>query len=230
MASKNKKRPERLMATAGGLRQEVERLLAKDRLKDAVKQAKICYKAESTPEHHRLLERVYFLRADELRKNAMPTAAREVAQHLLDFGITDPALVEDAAGLLMAVGMAKDALKLQGRIDTPEVRERLERQAADLAVLHPERSAEAPPEVRQGALRVREALEALEKGDEEKALAALRDVSRGSPFSDWKLFVRGLAAHSRRQDEEARANWGRLDPRRAPARIVRYLLAPNDPA
>src|SRR3954447_14870142 len=111
MASKNKK--QRQSATAGGLCQEVERLMAKDRLKDAVKQAKLCYKEESTPEHHRLLERAYLLRAEQLWKNAMPTAAQEVARHLLDFGITDPTLVEDAARLLMAVGMAKDALKLQ---------------------------------------------------------------------------------------------------------------------
>src|SRR3954464_5588519 len=131
MASKNKK--QRQSATAGGLCQEVERLMAKDRLKDAVKQAKLCYKEEGTPENHRLLERAYFLRADQLRKAAMPTAAQEVAQHLLDFGITDAALVEDAAGLLMALGMAKDALRLQAKIDSPEVRERLERQAADQA-------------------------------------------------------------------------------------------------
>ena len=123
MASKNKKRPDRAQATAGlSLRQEVERLLAKDRLKDAVKQAKLCYKEDDAPENHRLLERAYFLRADQLRKNAMPAAAQEVAQHLLDFGITDAALVEDAAGLLMALGMAKDALGLQAKIGSPEAR------------------------------------------------------------------------------------------------------------
>ena len=45
----------------------------------------------------------------------------------------------------------------------------------------------------------------------------------GPPFADWKLFVRGLAAHSRREFVEARANWDRLDPDRAAARIARGL-------
>src|SRR5689334_14172928 len=184
MASKNKKRPDRQKATpggGGGLRQEVERLVAKDRLKDAVKEAKLCYKAEATPENHRLLERVYFLRADQLRKNAMPSAAREVAQHLMDFGITDPTLLEGAAGLLVAVGMASEALQLQGRIDDPEARDRLSRRAADEAVLHPDRAAEVSPELRQGASVVRAALEAVAAGDEEEASALLRDVPRSSP-------------------------------------------------
>src|SRR5512144_1448818 len=136
MASKNRRRQDVL--PSGGLRHEVERLIAKDRLKDAVKQAKLCYREESTPEHHRLLERAYLLRADQLRRNAMPTAAQEVAQHLLDFGITAPALVEEAARLFLALGLLQGALALQGRLDSPEARERLALQAADLAVLHPE--------------------------------------------------------------------------------------------
>src|SRR5512135_3191755 len=225
MASKNKRRQDVL--PNGGLRHEVERLIAKDRLKDAVKQAKLCYREESTPEHHRLLERAYLLRADQLRRNAMPAAAQEVARHLLDFGITDPALVEEAARLLVALGMSRAALVLQGRLDSAESRERLALLAADLAVLHPERALEPPPEIRQGAQPVRAALEALQAGDESKALDALRDVARSSPFGDWKLFVRGLAAYSRRAAEEVRANWDRLDPRRAASRIARSLLALN---
>ena len=47
------------------------------------------------------------LRADQLRRGGMPAAAQEVAQHLLDFGVTDPALVEPAAELLMSLGMSR---------------------------------------------------------------------------------------------------------------------------
>ncbi|MBV8315628.1 MAG: hypothetical protein JOZ53_11880, partial [Planctomycetaceae bacterium] len=82
-------------ASDQAFRQEAERLIAKGRLKDAVKQAKLCFRQESTPENHRLLERAYFLRAQQLHRDAMPTSAVEVAQHLIDFGITDPALIED---------------------------------------------------------------------------------------------------------------------------------------
>ena len=224
MASKNKKAG-RGGAPAIGGREQVELLIAKLRLKDAVHEAKLCYKLESTPEHHRLLERAYLLRADQLRRNAMPAAAQEVAQHLIDFGVTDPALIEETARLLISLGMSRSALKLQGRLDSPEEREKLARQEGDVAVLHPERAAEAPAEIHEGAAKVRAALEALQAGDEVQALAALRDVSRSSPFSDWRLFVRGLAAFSRSAAGEARANWDRLDPGRAAARIARSLTA-----
>ena len=49
------------------LRIELDRLIQKERFKDAVKQAKLYYKQESTPENHQLLERVYFLRGAAAR-------------------------------------------------------------------------------------------------------------------------------------------------------------------
>jgi tetratricopeptide (TPR) repeat protein len=224
MAAKQKKRGRGAAPSTGGS-QEVERLIAKLQLKDAVHAAKLCYKDESTPEHHRLLERAYLLRCDQLRRGGMPAAAQEVAQHLLDFGVTDPALVEQAAALLMALGMTRAALTIQGRLDSPEAREALNRQEADLAVVHPERAAQVPPEVRAGAELVRGALAALHSGDDVSAIDALRDVARSSPWSDWKLFVRGLAAFSRNEADAVRANWDRLDPKRAAARIARGLTA-----
>ena len=225
MAAKSKHQAGKGQAAPGTpLREEVDRLIVKGRLKDAVKQAKLCFRQESTPEHHRLLERAYFLRAQQLQQGGMPTAAQEVALHLLEFGITDPTLTEPAAALLMAVGLAASALELQGRLDDPEARDRLQRQAADQAVLHPERAAATPPEVRAGAMRVRAALGALEAGDGAKAMAELGDVARNSPFADWKLFARGLAAYRGRDDAAARANWGRLDPARMPDRIAKALL------
>src|SRR4051812_47287581 len=92
--------------------QEVAHLIQKGRLKDAVKQAKICYRDESTPENHRLLERAYFLRAEQLHRDAMPTSAAEVAQHLLEFGVTDPDLPAKLAPLLLAVGLSSAALAM----------------------------------------------------------------------------------------------------------------------
>lgn len=227
MASKKKKKINHhriSKSIAQNYREQAEALIEKERYKEAVKQAKLCYREEGTPEHHRLLERAYFLRAKQLREGGMTTAAREVAHHLIEFGITDLELTEPSAELLMALGMSDPALELQGRLETSgEGRESLIRQAADQAVLDPNRAPSAMPEVREGAARVRTALEALEAGDEARAMAELRDVSRGSPFSDWKLFARGLAAFHRRETDEAMANWSRLDADRAPSRIARSL-------
>jgi hypothetical protein len=224
MGSKHKSRPGASPAAGQSPRFEVDRLIAKGWYKDAVKQAKICHRDHPNPEHHRLLEQAYLLRAQELLDGGMPTAAQEVASHLLDFGITDPSLNEPAASLLIAVGLDRQALALQGKLETPEAIDRLNRKAADQAVLHPERKSESSPEILDGARRIRLALEALEAGDEPKALENLRDLSRTSPFADWRLFVRGLAAFRRGDDSDARANWERLDPARSAVRIARPLI------
>jgi molecular chaperone DnaK len=61
------------------LRHEVDRLIQRDRLKDAVEQAKILYELEAASASHRLQERAYLLRARQLYQEGMPTAAAEVA-------------------------------------------------------------------------------------------------------------------------------------------------------
>src|SRR5206468_1600033 len=104
MAARNKKQVLKGPPASGdSSRREVERLIEKGRLKDAVKQAKITFKQEGSPENRRLLERAYFLRAQQLQRDGMPTSAVEVAEHLVEFGVTDPALVEDAAQLFLAL-------------------------------------------------------------------------------------------------------------------------------
>src|SRR5262249_29877488 len=90
---------------------------------------------------------------------------------------------------------------------------------------HPGRSIESPPEVRAEAALVRAALEAVGAGDAARGLDLLRDVARSSPLADWRLFVRGLAAFSRRELADARANWARLDAGRPGAQIAQTLLA-----
>jgi tetratricopeptide (TPR) repeat protein len=204
--------------------QEVKRLIEKGNFKDAVKQAKLCFRDEGSTENRRLLEQAYFLRARQLLGRAMSASAREVAGHLLEFGVSDPALVADTAALLVSLGMTQESLGLQERLDSPEVKERLQRQVADQAVLHPERSADQSPELRDHGARVRAALEALSAGDEAGMVEQLRMLPRSSPLADWKLFARGLAAFYRGAVEDARANWDRLDPDRAAARIARVLL------
>src|ERR1700759_4658720 len=101
---------------ASSLRAEAERLIAKERYKDAVKQAKLCYKEQATPENHRLLERAYFLRARQLVQQGMRSSAVEVAQHLLDFGGTGADAPEELVRLLAGLGLEKAALSIQDRL------------------------------------------------------------------------------------------------------------------
>ena len=222
----DKREPHRgvvVKTSAGDAAVQLERLIAKQKYKDAVKQAKLIHKAEATPQSHRQLERAYFLRAQQLLRAGMPGSAVEVSRHLLDFGVTDAKLVEDFSPLLVKLGLAQDAFRIQGRLESPQSQSRLVLLVADQAVLHPERSQPSSPEVGQEATLVRQALEALYAGDEATALGLVRDIARSSPVSEWKLLVRGLAAFYRGDHGETQANWNRLDPERAPQRIARQL-------
>ncbi len=206
------------------LRMELDRLIGKERFKDAVKQAKLCFKQESTSENHQLLERTYFLRARQLVQEGMPASAIEVARHLLDFGVTPGDWVDDFIGLLMQLGLNKDALAIQERYGSPEKKDLLVVMAADEAVIHAERQKDASPAIVRDAALIRQSLERLQAKDDAGALQLLRDLPRSSVLSEWKFFVRGLAAHYRGEADEAKANWNRLDPGRKAFPITQRLL------
>jgi len=224
MSSKSSRRtPSALAGTSSRLCEEVERLIEKDRLKDAVKQAKLWFKEEKTPESHRLLERAYFLRARQLVELGMRDSALEVSQHLLEFGVTASDWVHEFVRLLMSLGLGKQAFQLQERLGTPDLKDQLVGIAADQAVVHPERVAEIAPELARDANLVRQSLTQLQAGDEAGALMVLRDLARSSPLSEWKFFVRGMAAFYRGDAAEMQVNWDRLDADRTAFRIAQRL-------
>ena len=211
------------VGNSSGLRAEVERLIEKERYKDAVKQAKLCLKEAATPENHKLLERAYFLRARQLLQQGMRSSAVEVAQHLLDFGVTGSDSLEELVRLLITLGFEKSALQIQERLGSPAQKERVTELAADQLVLHPDRNKAAAPDLARDAGHIRQALEKLQAKDEAGAMETLRGLARSSPLSEWKFFVRGLAAFYRHDEAETRANWDRLDPQRMAFLIVEKL-------
>ncbi len=225
MSSKNRNRGHGagVCLDASAARREVERLIAKRDFKEAVKQAKLCFRLESSPDHHRLLEQAYLQRAQELHRGGMPTASAEVAGHLLEFTVTDSTVLEQLILLLPSVGLADKALALSGRLNAPELQLSLSLKVADQAVLHPERAPASNRELREEALAVRRSLAALDAGDEPQAFELLRQIPRSSPLADWRYFVRGLAAFRRGAAEDIAANWDRLDRDRAAFRIARAI-------
>ncbi len=203
---------------------EVDRLIQKERFKDAVKQAKLCFKQESTPENHKLLEWAYFLRARQLVQLGMSASAVEVAQHLLDFGLTASDWADELIELLMSLGLQTPAFEIQDRFGSPEKKDVLLVMAADEAVIHSERQQHTAPEVGRDARLIRQSLERLEAKDEAGALLLLRDLARSSILSEWKFFVRGLAAYYRHDSDDTKVNWDRLDPKRKAFTIAQRLL------
>ena len=215
MASKlSRSHPEKAPAVGASSapRAEAERLIEKERYKDAVKQAKLSFKEDASGENHRLLERAYFLRARQLLQQGMRTSAVEVAQHLLEFGVTASDSPEELVRLLITLGFQKQATQIQDRLGSPELRGRITELAADQLVIHPDRAGADSPDRAREALIIRQSLEKLQAGDEAGAMELLRDLPRSSPLSEWKFFVRGLAAFYRHDEAETKTNWDRLDP------------------
>ncbi len=230
MASRHKKHGKGKADSPDDPRQETLRLMEKGRFKDAVRQAKIVFRDHGTAENHVLLERAYLGRVRQLQEEGMPASAEEVARHLLDFGVTEPEVTATLTKLLPTLGLTAEALRFQDRLEEPEALGGLLGSVVDAAVIDPKHAPASRPEIRENALRVRSCLEALEDGrPDEEALAPLRDIPRHSPFADWKLFARGLAAYHRGDLDEMRANWGRLDPQRASARIAAPLRGLAEP-
>ncbi len=208
-------------------RAEVEKLIGKDRLKEAVKAAKLCFKENGTPENHRLLERAYFLRARQLLSLGMPDSAIEVAGHLLEFGLTSDEWTEELVRLLMNLGLADKAFSIQAQSGRPELLDQLQLLAADQAVIHPERIEDTSTELAREARLVLLALGKIHAGDDEAALEMLRELPRSSLLSEWKFFVRGLIAHYQGDTEACSANWDRLDHKRKARQIAQRLREPG---
>lgn len=94
----------------------------------------------------------------------------------------------------------------------------------DLAILSNTTRETLQPELRQEAEAVVEALDAVAKGEFDRAISGLAGIARSSLYSDWRLFVRGLVALYQLDTELARQNWSRLDRQRRPARMATTLL------
>lgn len=94
----------------------------------------------------------------------------------------------------------------------------------DLAVFTKASREQLSSELQLQADAIGNALEQVYEGDFDRAMEGLKSIPRGSPYADWRLFVRGLISHYAGGLENARENWQRLDLARRPARIASTLL------
>jgi hypothetical protein len=215
--------------SASDLLRLARRAMEKHDFKEALKNAKVCYRQDGAHEHRQILERAWLARGLQLALAGFPAEARAAAQELMSLGALEPEVQRGLPELLMAVGLYDQAVasgKLPG--DTGASDPAVSAKAADRAVADPATAPASIAGIREGATAVRAALDALYVGDEAAALATLNDVSRNSPFADWKLFVRGLAAYYRHDVGAMSANWGRLAPERFAARLAGCLRLLSD--
>lgn len=94
----------------------------------------------------------------------------------------------------------------------------------DVAVFDDGALEQLPPELSQQALAVRDALHLACQSQREEALKSLASIPRSSPYSEWRLFLRGLVAWLENDHSSASEVWERLDFERRPGRIATVLM------
>jgi tetratricopeptide (TPR) repeat protein len=197
-----------------------ERELAKGNIREALKDAKKCYRVQPSPECRSLLERAYASRVEQLHKMKMAAEARAVLADLLDLKPTTHEVQRQLPRLQMLLGDSSVNPAEMLKHDPSLLVE-----VADAALLDPQA---VPPDVEglPGQVQqVRQALAAVERGEDEAAGQLLREIPRNSPLADWKLLVRGLSAFYQSDRARAAENWRRLDPKRPAWRIAATLQA-----
>lgn len=215
----------------GGVKQQAslferaKRELAKGNVKDALRDAKVCYREEPTAERHLLLERAYGARIEQLQRAGLQEQAQRAFEELTQLGITADDVQAKLPRLRVLLGLAEPtAAGAGGATDLWNENPELLIELADQAVFHPQRVPRKYVEIHRDCQRIRTALEAVERGDDTAAAEQLTDISRRSPFADWRLFIRGLSAFYAGESERARANWERLEPKRPAFRLAQALL------
>ena len=94
----------------------------------------------------------------------------------------------------------------------------------DVAVFDTEARKSLPVESAALATLVAEAFQAIQAGRDDDALKILAGVPRTSPFSQWRLFAKGLIDWYDNQVADAIEAWRRLEPGCRPARIASSYL------
>ncbi len=94
----------------------------------------------------------------------------------------------------------------------------------DVAVFDEEVRASLPPELASEVALVRDALQVATESRGDEALKSLSVISRGSPLSEWRLFIRGLVDWLAGDTDSASETWQRLDFERRPGRIAIAMM------
>ncbi len=122
-----------------------------------------------------------------------------------------------------------EVMRLIGLLSDPADTAALRGELAD-HVVRTRNGGALPDEWRSTFDAFQTALTHYEAKRDDDAREALSAVGLGSPFLEWKLWLRGLLAWSASDDGRALENWGRLNPARLPHRLAAPLRAQADPS
>jgi tetratricopeptide (TPR) repeat protein len=216
----------------------IERTRREGRYQQALDLVKQLHRAEPTAENLELLKDTYVRRAAQLRDtghNRDAAIVLEVASRLDEHDLVwvrrlagEMALCGDVARTLALLERGKQ-LAGDGATSAPEAA--VLAALADASFVNEKAGRDAlPADLRADHERIAQAFREAEAGRDDAAREALQGVGLKSPFLGWKLLLRGLQAYYQHDDDRARENWARLDPKRVPARLAAPFRASIDPA
>ena len=160
MASKAKSTRRSGKVTSQSSLSQARRNLDRGNFKQALKDAKACYRKQPSREHRSLLEFALVARAQDLQRHGNRDACRGILENLLELGATEPAVQSALPDLLLWLGMldrlSSEQVALAGHDSVG-----WDAKIADQAVLHLEGAPRSRPEMRAAARLVRQALEAI---------------------------------------------------------------------
>jgi len=201
------------------LRERVERAVQEGRFQQALELGKQLCKQEPSPVHQQLLKKIYFGRAEQLRRQGHDRDAQTVLGNLVPLLEGDPAALEKLARELARCGAVGEAMKICQRMPESPARNDIMALAADWSLQQGAAGRSHLPEsMREPFDAVIMAFRQLEAGQLEQVGETLQRISLQSPFLEWKVLLRGFVAHARKDGQRATENWQRLDAGRLPAR------------
>ncbi len=223
MAAKTKRSKSRKKKLESDVCSQIKRHLEREDYKQALKDARVCFRQAPSQEHRQFLEIAYIGRAQQLKRQNNLEACKNVLHEMLKLKPQEPAVQAGLAGVLLWAGMLDQMPGGQEAIESSLGNE-WKTKLADQAVLLPESTPSKELELRQGAQLVRDCMQAMYEKNDLLADERIRSIKREGPFADWKIFLRGLAAYYAKDRASMNANWSRLDSKRVAATIAKPLM------
>ena len=209
----------------------IRELIAGQHSKAAVEVAKELYKRRATAESEGLLIAAYEARIRDLVKQGMSVEARSLLNLV---GERFPSARDRLREIQFEIRAGEDNLgelvaPLQDPNLAPGIREKIEtavrQRVQDLSALAEASSLPALHPLREGAVGLLAALQAVTRERAEEAVVFLPQVSRRSPLASWKALVNAIASFYRGEDESCQKWLEAIAPDSVPARLIPPIQA-----
>jgi hypothetical protein len=218
-------------SASGDSTDEIGRLLALGKCKQAVELAKEQHKRLNTPHSHERLLQAYLARIEQFQSKGMVQEAdalialvreRFPAQRdrLAVLGIRGAAAGGRINELLAPLASAQLSPETRAQIESA-IRQRI----VDVAALASCEALPAEHPLRVAAAAIVRALDAVTSGPVSEPQIALPEISHRSPLAAWKLLVRAIASFHREDDAGCKMALDAMAPDSAARRLAPVLCA-----